>query len=88
MPLYVIERELAEKIQLSELGVGSREAQDLDAGLRWLFSFLSADRLRSYCLFEAPDAEVVRRVVRRSGFGDDAVVEVERIDPSMLGDRH
>ncbi|MCK9925359.1 DUF4242 domain-containing protein [Frankia sp. AgPm24] len=48
--------------------------------LRWVFSFLSADQRKSYCLFEAPTAEVVRAAARKSGRPEAVVVEVDRID--------
>jgi hypothetical protein len=34
---------------------------------RWLRTYLSADRTRSFCEFEAPDAESVRDAYRNAG---------------------
>ena len=50
MPLYMIERRYAEQLEMSADGVRALEEINADEGVRWLFSFLSADRRRSYCL--------------------------------------
>ena len=44
--------------------------------MHWLFSFLSADRRRTYCLYEAPSPDAVREAARRANVPVDAVVEV------------
>ena len=31
-----------------------------DEGVRWLFSFLTADQRRTYCLYEAPSPDAIR----------------------------
>ena len=54
MPLYVIERAFAEELELTSDDVRLIEEINADEGVRWLFSFLSADRRRTYCLYEAP----------------------------------
>ena len=47
-----------------------------EIGIQWLFSFLSADKRKTYCLYEAPDLEAIRAVARRLGVPADAIVEV------------
>lgn len=84
MPLYVIEQQYARQMQLEEFGARSLAHQNLDEGLSWVFSFLSSDRRKSYCLYEAPSAEVVRAAVRRAGLPDDVFVEVDQVDRNTL----
>jgi len=83
MPTYVIERTFAEQLDLTGEDVKLIEAANADEGVRWLFSFLSADRRRSYCLYEAPSADAVLAAARRAGIPADAVVEVDRITADM-----
>jgi Protein of unknown function (DUF4242) len=78
MPLFVIERTFAEQLQLSDDDIKLIEDVNADEGVRWLFSFLSADRRRSYCLYEAPSAAAIMAAAKRSNIPADAVVEVER----------
>ncbi len=83
MPTYVIERSFAEQLDLTGDDVELIEAANAEEGVRWLFSFLSADRRRSYCLYEAPSAEAIIAAARRAGIPADAVVEVSRISAEM-----
>ena len=84
MPLYVIERAFAEQLELTSDAVRLIEEVNADEGVRWLFSFLSADRHRSYCLYEAPNAEAIRIAARRANIPADVVIEVSEIRPEMF----
>jgi hypothetical protein len=83
MPLYVIERSFAEQLELTSDDVRLIEDVNADEGVRWLFSFLSADRRRSYCLYEAPSPDAIVAAARRAGIPADEVVEVSRISADM-----
>ena len=83
MPLYVIERRYADQLELSGEGVKALEEINADEGVRWLFSFLSADRRQSYCLYEAPSPDEIVAAARRAGLPADVIVEVNRISPEM-----
>jgi hypothetical protein len=76
MPLYMIERTFAEQLDLTSDDVKLIEDVNADEGVRWLFSFLSADRRRSYCLYEAPSPDEIIVAARRAGVPVDSVVEV------------
>ena len=81
MPLYLIERNFAEQLEVSpEAAAGIVRVND-DTGVRWLYSFLSADRKKTYCLYEAPSAELIREAARRNGLPADVVIEVGKLDP-------
>lgn len=57
MPRYIIERNFAEQLELGDDDkVKVKEIND-EEGIEWIFSFLSADKRKTYCLYEAPDAE-------------------------------
>lgn len=79
MPLYVIERTFAEQLEMSSDEVRLLEEINADEGVSWLFSFLSADRHRSYCLYEAPSPDAILTAARRAGIPADAVTEVDRV---------
>ncbi len=79
MPMYVIERTFAEQLEMDSDDVRLLEEINADEGVSWLFSFLSADRHRSYCLYEAPDPDAIVAAARRAGIPADAITEVSRI---------
>jgi hypothetical protein len=84
MPLYVIERGYAEQLELNEDDVRLLQEVNADEGVRWLFSFLSADKRRSYCLYEAPSPEPLVAAARRAGIPADVITEVERVSPDAF----
>ena len=84
MPLFLIERQFAEALQLDAGGVATIKAINTDAGVNWLFSFLSADRKKTYCLYEAPSADAIRQAARLNHIPADVVIEVSRLEPEAI----
>jgi hypothetical protein len=82
MPLYLIERTFAEQLDLSSDDVRLIEDVNSDEGVSWLFSFLSADRRRSYCLYEAPSPDAIIAAARRANVPVDNVIEVDKFVPA------
>ena len=85
MPVYMIERTFADQLDLSSEDVQLIDEINADEGVRWLFSFLSADRRRTYCLYEAPSAEAIVEAARRANVPADVVVEVGGASPELSG---
>lgn len=84
MALFVIERNFAEQMQLTaDAARLITEAND-DAGVHWLFSFLSADKKKTYCLYEAPNPDAIREAARRANLPADVVVEVSQVRPEAF----
>lgn len=86
MPLYMIERTFAEQLDLTSDDIQLLEEINADEGVRWMFSFLSADRRRTYCLYEAPSPDAIMAAARRAKIPADAIVEVGPAAP-VLSDR-
>jgi hypothetical protein len=84
MPLFLIEREFAQTVQLDAAGAAAIQAVNEDAGVNWLFSFLSADRKKTYCLYEAPSADAIRQAARLNALPADVVIEVSQISPAQF----
>ncbi len=86
MPLYMIERTFADKLDLTSDDVKAIEEVNAEEDVRWVFSFLSADRRRTYCLYEAPSPDAIVAAARRAHVPADEVVEVGAATP-QLSDR-
>jgi hypothetical protein len=84
MPLFVIEREFAEELDLSSDDIRQIDEINADEGVRWLFSFLSADRRHTYCLYEAPSSDAILAAARRANVPADAIVEVGAASPDLV----
>ena len=81
MPLFLIERQFAELVPTDPETMATVKQVNDEIGIQWLFSFLSADKRKTYCLYEAPNPEAIREAAARLGLPADAVVAVEQIGP-------
>jgi predicted amidohydrolase YtcJ len=86
MPRYLVQRTFPDglRIPLTEegaiacLGVVARNA---DLGVTWVHSYVSEDRTTSYCLYDAPDPEAIRKAAARNGLPVDVITQVSVLDP-------
>ena len=77
MPRFIIERNFAEKVEANRDVVTAITRVNADVGVQWLFSFLSADKKKTYCPYEAPNAEAIRDAARRLNLPADVIIEVD-----------
>jgi hypothetical protein len=85
MPRYLIERRFAEELQIDKNGAANITRINDEEGVKWLFSFLSADKMRTYCLYEAPNMEAIRIAARRAQLPADVIIEIDsEIRPEMF----
>ncbi len=87
MPKYVIERDMpgAGSLSAEELqGIAVKSNQvigELGPEIRWLTSYVTDDK--AYCVYVAPDEDILREHARRGGFPADRISKVSTmIDPS------
>ena len=76
MPVFMIERNFAEKLQVTPEGAAAINQINDEESVRWLISFLSADKRKTFCLYEASSAEAIREAARRAGIPADTIIEV------------
>ncbi len=76
MPVFMIERRFADEFEASAEDVDGVNRINDEEGVRWLYSFLAADKRKTYCLYEAPSPDAIRRAAARAGIPADIVVEV------------
>jgi hypothetical protein len=87
MPKYVIERELpgAGNLSPEELqgmsATSNKVIGELGPEIRWLTSYVTEDKL--YCVYAAPDEDILLEHARCGGFPADRISKVSAvIDPS------
>jgi hypothetical protein len=78
MPRYLIERNLPDGL---EIAVEDVIAHNADAGVTWLYSYVSADGLRSFDVYEAPTPEAIRKTSARNRLPLDRITEVRVLEP-------
>ena len=84
MPRFLIERNFAEEVEATKDIADNIVRINNEEGVRWLFSFLSPDKRKTYCLYEAPNAKAIRIAARKANLPADVVIEVSEIRPEMF----
>jgi hypothetical protein len=59
-------------------GIVERNATE---GVTWVHSYVSADKTKTFCVYDAPSPEAIRSVGAKNGVPVDAVHEVSVLDP-------
>ena len=86
MPRYVVERTFPDGWHVPAdtdgaelcLAIGERNA---DERVTWLHSYVSHDRTKSFCVYEAPTPEAIRRTAARNDLPVDVITLVRVLDP-------
>jgi hypothetical protein len=80
MPQFVIERTLpgAGKLTPDQLkGIAQKSnsvLKELGPQIQWVHSYVTGDKI--YCVYNAPDADIIREHAKRGGFPADSVSQV------------
>ena len=77
MPYFIIELNYAEDVPVPLEAAADINLINDEEEVRWLYSFLSVDRRKSYCLYEAPSMEAIRAAAVRAGMPADVITEVD-----------
>lgn len=85
MPLFMIERRFADELDVTLEVADGINRVNADEGVRWLYSFLSADKRKTYCLYEADNEEAILEAARRHDSPPDTIIPVDQVRPDLLG---
>jgi len=86
MPRYLVERTFPDGLRIPIDADGEKAclgvvASNAEEGVTWVHSYVSADKRRTYCVYDAPSPEAVRRTAARNKLPVDAITEVRVLDP-------
>lgn len=76
MPVFMVERQFAERLEATPETAAEINRINAESGVRWLNSFLSADKRKTFCLYEADDIGAIRAAAVRAGMPADAIMEL------------
>jgi hypothetical protein len=86
MPRYVVEREYPNGLGI-EAGPGGPESllavveRNADAGVTWLHSYVSEDHSKTFCVYDGPNPEAIRKAAARNALPLDRITQVRVLDP-------
>jgi hypothetical protein len=86
MPRYVIERNFPDGPGLAPNQQGREAAATVIAnnaqqGVTWLHSYVTTDKKKTFCLYDGPSPEAIRKVAERNGLPIERITEVRVLDP-------
>lgn len=86
MPRYVVEREYPEGLVVPINAEGARACRNvIDAnmtdGVTWVHSYVSLDKKKSYCIYDGPNPDAIRRAASKTNLPVDKISEVRVLDP-------
>jgi predicted amidohydrolase YtcJ len=86
MPRYLIERSFPEGLGLSASPEGAaacREVIELNTerGVTWIHSYVSADDHKTFCIYDAPTPEAIRKAAAKNKLPVDLITQVRVLDP-------
>lgn len=86
MPRYLVERTFSKGLEIPMDDVGSKGLasiieQNATEGVTWVNSYVTPDRVTTYCVYDGPDPEAIRRAAIRNNLPVERITEVRVLDP-------
>lgn len=86
MPRYLIEREFPDGLSIPQDESGAelcRAVIDNNAedGVTWIHSYVTPDRRQTFCIYDGPTPEAVRRAAARNKLPISKIAEVRVLNP-------
>lgn len=86
MPRYLIERQFADGLHIPQDAAGAalvRQVVENNAedGVTWVHSYVTPDRKQTFCIYDGPSPEAVRRTAMRNKLPISQITEVSVLSP-------
>lgn len=86
MTRYMVERTFPDGLGLPITPQGADAAaaivaKNAELGVTWVHSYVTPDKKKTYCIYDAPTPEAIRKVATRNGLPVDRISEVRVLDP-------
>ena len=85
MPRYIVERAFPEGLHIpvndKSQTCGVVIENNAEDNVTWIHSYVSEDKSKTFCVYDAPTPEAVRRVASRNNLPVDRITEVRVLDP-------
>jgi len=86
MPRFMVERSFPDGLNIPVNDDGARamaKVGEVNAadGVNWVHSYVSGDKKKTFCVYDGPSPEAIRRTATRNGLPVDKITEVSVLDP-------
>lgn len=86
MPRYLVERTFNDGLQIPMNDEGATTCRTVVANnaeelVTWVHSYVTPDKTKTFCIYDGPTPEAIRRAAGRNGLPVDSITEVSVLDP-------
>jgi hypothetical protein len=86
MPRYLVERLFQDGLGLTADADGAAACRNVignnaEDGVTWVHSYVSEDRTKTWCIYDGPNPEAIRRSAQRNGLPIESISTVRVLDP-------
>jgi hypothetical protein len=86
MARYLVERTFPDGLNIPMTEAGAETClgvvgHNAEVGVTWVHSYVNEDKTKTYCVYDGPDPESIRRAATRNGLPVDEITRVRVLDP-------
>ena len=86
MPRYLVERTFPQGLGLPQNAEGAQVCttvvgENAREGVTWVHSYFTPDRTKSFCIYDGPNPDSIRKAAQRTKLPVDKITEVRVLDP-------
>ncbi len=86
MPRYMVERSFPDGVNIPVTAEGAKACLSVvntngKSGVTWVHSYVSEDKKKTFCVYDGPNPEAIRRTASENGLPVDRITEVRVLDP-------
>jgi hypothetical protein len=86
MPRYMVERIFSDGLHIPVNDAGAATCltvvgRNADEGVTWVHSYVSADKSKTFCIYDGPSPEAIRRTATKNSLPVETITEVSVLDP-------
>ena len=86
MPRYLVERTFPDRLEIPSTDRGATACLDVvennaEEHVTWVTSYVTTDKTKTFCIYDAPNPDAIRRSATANGLPVDSVAEVRVLDP-------
>lgn len=91
MPRFMVERTFPDGLHVPPDENGSQACltvvgRNAESGVTWVHSYVSADKKKTFCVYDGPNEAAIREAATKNGLPIDAVTAVSVLDPYFYHD--
>ena len=86
MPRYMVERTFPDGLEIPVTADGAATClavvgNNADEGVTWVHSYVTQDKKKTFCIYDGPSPESIRKTATRNSLPVDRITQVSVLDP-------